>query len=172
MDTGSNATIVRKDLLDIWPREHLPNLTHVNTQLITATGECSPFYGKAKINITLSSQNLQHEILFADIKIDGALGIDFLSANHSDVLLGRDHMVLNGERLACFRSTQNAPPVCCSIALLENVEIPSECDIIVKGRPVNRFDIDGIGMLEASEPIYLHKHTITATYEPVESESF
>ena len=146
VDTGSNATTVRKDLLDIWPREHLPHLTPVNTQLITATGECSPFYGKAKINITLGRQNLQHEILFADIKNDGVLGINFLSANHCDMLLSRDHLVLNGKRLACFRSTENAPPACCRIALLGNVEIPPECEIIVKGRPVDRFDKDGIGM--------------------------
>ena len=39
----------------------------------TATGECSPFYGKAQIEFTLGNQKLSHEILFADIKNDGIL---------------------------------------------------------------------------------------------------
>ena len=87
VDTGSNVTILRKDLLDFWPQEHFPNLTPVNIQLITATGECSPFHGKAKIDFSLGNQSLSHEILFADIKNDGILGIDFLCANRCDVLL-------------------------------------------------------------------------------------
>lgn len=56
VDTGSNVTILRKDLLDNWPQEILPSLTPVNIQLITATGEISPFYGKAVVEITLGSQ--------------------------------------------------------------------------------------------------------------------
>ena len=38
VDTGSNVSILCKDLLDVWPQEHFPNLTPVNIQLVTATG--------------------------------------------------------------------------------------------------------------------------------------
>lgn len=55
VDTGSNVTIIRKSLLENWPQEKLPALEPVNTQLVTATGECSPFYGKANIELTLGS---------------------------------------------------------------------------------------------------------------------
>ena len=67
VDTGSNVSILRKDLLDVWPQELFPSLTPVNIQLITATGECSPFYGKANVKFIIGSQTLSHEILFADI---------------------------------------------------------------------------------------------------------
>ena len=204
VDTGSNVTILRRDLLDNWPQEHLPSLIPVNTQLVTATGECSPFYGKAEVEISLGNQKLKHQFLFADIKNDGILGIDFLSTNGCDVLLSKDHLLLNGERIACFRSNVDAEPTCCRIALAENIEIPPDCEIIVKGRPIDMFDKDGVGILEASEalatryglmvakalvcpkmgsvplrimnildkPCFLRKNTVTATYEPVETETF
>ena len=151
VDTGSNVTILRRDLLDSWPQQQQPSIIPVNTQLITATGECSPFHGKAVIDITIGSQTLKQEILFADIKNDGILGMDFLGNHSCDVLLSKDHLVLNGERITCFRNTENAPPVSCRIALLESVEIPPECEIIVKGRPLDRFDKDGVGVLESSD---------------------
>lgn len=204
VDTGSNVSILRRDLLDNWPSEHLPSLTPVNIQLITATGECSPFYGQAEIEISLGNQKLRHQILFADIKNDGILGIDFLSANGCDVLLSKDHLILKGEKIACFRSSVDIPPTCCRIALTENIQIPPDCEIMVKGRPIDRFDKDGVGILEASEsfltrygimvakalvspklgevplrimnlqdkPCFLHKNTVTAIYEPVETDQF
>ena len=94
---------------------------------------------------------MKHQILFADIKNDGILGTDFLSANDCDVLLSKNHLMLNGERIACFRSSVDAQPTCCRIALTESTEIPPDCEIIVKGRPIDRFDKDGVGILEASE---------------------
>ena len=99
VDTGSNVTILRRDLLDSWPQQQQPSIIPVNTQLITATGECSPFHGKDLIDITIGSQTLKQEILFADIKNDGILGMDFLGNHSCDVLLSKDHLVLNGERI-------------------------------------------------------------------------
>ena len=77
VDTGSNVTISCRDLLDSWPQEHLPSLIPVNTQLVAATGECSPFYGKADVEISLGNQKLKHQILFADIKMTAYLVLTF-----------------------------------------------------------------------------------------------
>ena len=49
VDTGSNVSILRRDLLDSWPQDQLTDVSPVNIQLVTATGEYSPFYGKAAI---------------------------------------------------------------------------------------------------------------------------
>ena len=110
VDTGSNVKC--KDLLDVWPKEQ--DLIPVKMQLVTATGECSPFYGKAQIEFTLGNQKLSDEILFADIKNDGIIGIDFLTANRCDMLLSKDHLVLNGEKIACYHSTKEANPSGCT----------------------------------------------------------
>ena len=126
-------------------------MTPVNIQLIIGIGECSPFYGKANVKFTLGSQTLSHELLFADIKNDVILGIDFLSANRCDVLLSKDHLTLNGEKTACYRSTNEAQPGCCRIALLENDEVPPGSEMILKGRPIDKLDKNSVGILEASE---------------------
>ena len=34
-----------------------------------------------------------------------------------------------------------------------SIEIPPDCEIIVKGRPIDRFDKDGVGILKASEAL-------------------
>ena len=49
VDTGSNVTILRRDLLDDWALDTLPNLASVNVKLVTATGECTSLYGKQKL---------------------------------------------------------------------------------------------------------------------------
>ena len=103
VDTGSNITILRRDLLDNWPQEQRPSLIPVNTQLVTATGECSPFYGKAEDEISLENQKLKHQFLFADIKNGGILGIDFLSTNGCDVLLRWPTLISVAQRSAHCR---------------------------------------------------------------------
>ncbi|MCG8045657.1 MAG: reverse transcriptase domain-containing protein, partial [Candidatus Thiodiazotropha endolucinida] len=151
VDTGSCCTILSKSLLDRWPQETRPRLEPVNMRLVTATGESSPFLGKAEVEITLGNQKLLHEVLFADVKNDGILGIDFMIKHKCDVLLSKDHLVLNSERIACFHSSVAATPSCCRVAVLESTKLPPECEIIVKGRPLDRFDRDSTGIVEATE---------------------
>ena len=159
VDTGSCCTILSKSLFDRWSPETRPNLTPVNLNLVTATGESIPSLGKAEIEISLGSQCLLHDVLFADIKNDGILGVDFLSKHKCDVFLSKDHMRLNGERISCFHSSKEAAlgtnsggaiSTCCRIAILEGVEIPPESEIVVKGRPLDLFDKNSVGTLEGT----------------------
>ena len=55
------------------------------------------------------------------------------------------------KRLACYRSTNEAQPSCCRIALMENIQVPPGSEMIVKGRPLDNFDKDSVGILEASK---------------------
>ena len=138
-------------MFERWPPETRPTLTPVNLHLVTATGVSSPFLGKAKIEITLGSQKLLHDVLLADIKNDGILGMDFLTKHCCDMFLSRNHLLLNGEKIACFRSSVDAIPTCSRIAILDTVEVPPECEIIVKGRPLDRVDSNSTGVVEATE---------------------
>ena len=72
---------------------------------MTATGESTPFLGKAEVEITLGSQKLLHDVLFADVKNDGIRDMYFLTKHHCDMNLSKDHILLNGEKIACFRSS-------------------------------------------------------------------
>ena len=49
----------------------------------------SPFLGKAEIEIKLGSQKVLHDVLFADVKNDGILGMDFLTKHHCDMFLSK-----------------------------------------------------------------------------------
>ncbi|MCG8078443.1 MAG: retropepsin-like domain-containing protein, partial [Candidatus Thiodiazotropha taylori] len=151
VDTGSCCTILSIKLLERWPQVTRPNLTPVNLHLVTATGESSPFYGKANVELRLGSQTLIHDVLFADVKNDGILGMDFLTKHRCDMFLTKNHLLLNGEKIACFRSSVDVIPTCSRIAVIETVKVPPECEIIVKGRPVDRVDEHSIGVLEPTE---------------------
>ena len=106
VDTGSCCTILSKYLFDRWSPETYPNLTPVNLHLVTATCESIPSLGKAEIEISLGSQCLLHDVLFAGIKNDGDLGVDFLSKHKCDVFLSKDHMRLIEERISCVHSSK------------------------------------------------------------------
>ena len=92
---------------------------------------------KAEVEMVLGNQKLSHEVLFADIKNDGILGIDFLSTHRSDVLLSKNYFLSNGEKIVCFRSCEDASAMCCRVAITERVQILPECEMIVKGRPID-----------------------------------
>ena len=133
-----------------------PKLTPVYLHLVTATGESSPFIGKVVVEITLGSQKLLHDVLFADVKNDGILGMDFLTKRRCDMFLSKNHLLLNGETIACFRSSVDAIPTCGRIAILETVEVPPECEIVLKGQPLDRIDSNSIGVLETAES-FVHR---------------
>ena len=137
-------------LLERWPPETCPTLMLVNLHLVTATGESSPFQGKAEVEITLGSQRLSHNVLFGDVKNDGIIGMDFLTKHRCDMFLSRKHLLLNGEKIPCFRSV-DALPTCSRIAILETVEVPPECEILVMGTTLDAVDSNSTGVLEATK---------------------
>ena len=151
VDTGSCCTVLSKALFERWPQETRPSLTPVNLHLVTATGESSPFLGKTVVEIILGTQKLLHDVLYAEVKNDGILGMDFLTKHRCDMFLSKNHLLLNGEKIACFRSSVDAIPTCSRIAITETVEVPPECEIIVEGRPLDKVDSNSIGILEATE---------------------
>jgi hypothetical protein len=57
----------------------------VRLNLLTATSESSPFYGKVNLKVLIGKCFYEHEFLLADIKDDGILGMDFL--NQQQILI-------------------------------------------------------------------------------------
>ena len=82
VDTGSAVTILCKNLFDSWPQSEKDKIESVTFSMMTATGNISPFVGKIQTNITLGKKTVNHEVLIADIKNDGILGMDFLQATN------------------------------------------------------------------------------------------
>ena len=150
-DSGANVSILNSSLLNTWGNSMTPNLipVNVNTMLLTVTGDRKPFEGKALVQIRLGKCTFQHEFLFADITQDGILGIDFMIKNKCDLMISRSCLKVKGEEIPCHMSN-GIQPTCCRVALVENVSIPAESEIIVAGKPLDKLDRGRLGIVEPS----------------------
>ncbi|MCG8048838.1 MAG: RNA-directed DNA polymerase, partial [Candidatus Thiodiazotropha taylori] len=142
-------TILNSSLLNTWGERMEPCLTPVNTQLLTVTGETKPFHGKAVVQISLGKCTFQHEVLFADITHDGIIGIDFMITNKCDLMISRSCLKVKGVEIPCYMSNGTRPQ-CCRVALVENVSVPPESEVIVSGKPLDNLDRSRLGIVEPS----------------------
>ena len=55
IDTGSNVTILKKDLVDQLPSDVCHKIQPTHTKLLTDTGEVVPFLGKVTLNVEIGS---------------------------------------------------------------------------------------------------------------------
>ena len=117
--------------------------------LLTVTGESKPFKGKATVQINLGNCTFQHEVLFADITQDGILGIDFMMMNKCDLIISKSCLKVKGQEIPCYMSN-GSQPSCCRVALVENVSVPPESEIIVLGKPLDKLDRSRVGLIEPS----------------------
>ncbi|CAG2195151.1 unnamed protein product [Mytilus edulis] len=107
IDTGANITILSKQIFDDWNPSCKPEIEPVKMNMLTATGEKSPFHGKVKLNIQIGRCSYEHEFLLAEIRDNGILGMDFLTKNKCDLMLGKGYMMLYKERIPCFSNYED-----------------------------------------------------------------
>ena len=148
-DSGANVTILNSSHINSWGNNREPCLSPVKTMLLTITGESKPFHGKATVQINLGKCTFQHEVLFADITQDGILGIDFMMRNKCDLIISKSCLKVNGQDIPCCMS-DGSQPVCCRVALVENVSVPPESEIIISGKPLDNLDRSRIDLVEPS----------------------
>ena len=149
IDTGSNVTILSKDLMARLPSDTSLSVQPTNIKMLTVTGEVTPFLGKTEMEFGIGTQTLKHKALIADIENDGILGMDFLTSHQCDLMLTRQIMKVNGEEILCFANSRNAQPRCCRVAVLEPVEIPAETEVVIPGYTWGVIDKRGTGLIEA-----------------------
>lgn len=137
VDTGSNVTIMKTEVFKKISNISEIEVTEVNSTLVTATGESSPFYGKADLLIEIGNHKMQHSVLLADIKNDVILGVDFMEKHKCDVLLSKNCLSINGHKVQCFQISDLNVPTCCRIAIDQQVTVPPESEMIVQGRPID-----------------------------------
>ena len=113
--------------------------------------------------------------------------------NKCDLMISRSCLKVKGEEIPCYMSN-GVQPVCCRVALAENVSIPADSEIIVSGKPLDSLDRKRLGIVEPSmrfvqntgvmvakalvdpktanfskDPVMVHKDIMTAVLQPVES---
>ena len=134
----------------------------VRLNLLTATSESSPFYGKVNLKVLIGKCFYEHEFLLADIKDDGILGMDFLTKHKCDVLLSREYFLLNREKIPCFYKKGDNQVSCCRIVVSEKVIIPPESETIVPGKVIDGIDRYSVGILEPYEHFEVIKGILVA----------
>ncbi len=113
MDTGSNISIVRPDVIQQAPGKVKP----VNSRLRTVTGETAPLLGKAEVQLKIGSSTLTREMWVAAIQDECILGLDFLEPLGCLVDLKEGILQIGAEEVALQKPTDSAVPKCYRAAL-------------------------------------------------------
>ena len=87
---------------------------------------------------------------------EGILGMDFLTVHQYDLMLTHNCMKIKREKIRCFANSRNAKPTCCRVTVSENLTIPPETEMLVKGFTTNVIDRHSTGLTEV-DTNFLHK---------------
>ena len=148
MDTGSNISIVRPDVLRGVSRDLI---RPVNSCLRTVTGERAPIHGKGQLQLRIGSRVIPQELWVADIYDECILGLDFLQVNGCQVNLRDQALVIGDEEVPLQKSSTTSTQICCRVKLVEKVCLAplSEAVIPVK---IDRGQANyRVGLLEQAE---------------------
>ena len=133
IDTGSNISIVRPDILD---SRAGAVIEPVESCLKTVTGERAPIRGRMTVEIRMGSQTFEHEVWIADITDECLLGLDFLVSHGCQVDLKDGILYLGQEEIPL---TQPNPDVvgqlqCYRTIVASSVSLPPHSETIVPAR--------------------------------------
>ena len=111
VDTGSNITIVRPDVIEALSARILPT----KTVLRTVTGETAPVKGRSHLRIVLGNCETKHDVWVADIVEEGIIGLDYLMANNCQVDLGSKLLYVGNDEVPLFSESQHYLLVCLAL---------------------------------------------------------
>jgi hypothetical protein len=114
VDTGASVTLLSEKFVNTLPNSMKPTLRPVNTNLVTATGESSPFCGQSEVSLSLGSNTFDHNLLIANISNNGILGLDFLERHDCTVNLSEMTLFIGskGETIPCYGLASAALATC------------------------------------------------------------
>ena len=144
VDTGSNISIVRPDILSEEQRERV---RPVNCSLRTVTGEKAPIHGRSKLHLEIGTMKLPHELWIADIHDECILGLDFLQRHDCQVNLKGGSLIIGEEEVPLKQSTPITPR-CRKVTLTEGVCLPPLTEMVVPVRMERDVLFSSWGLLE------------------------
>ena len=134
-DTGSAITLISRVVFESINNYNMEELYEVPFEVWPANGNKLQVMGGSKMKITLGSKQLMQDVVVADIKAEGILGMDFLG-NHQCILnVAKSEMKLDGDNIPL---TVEGLPVsrCCRITTMENEVVPPEQEKLIRGKLV------------------------------------
>ena len=131
IDTGSNITIVRPDILG---KNGTPvEVNPVEGCLRTVTGETAPVIGRARLRFRIGTFEAWQEAWVAEITDPCIVGLDFLLGHHCQVDIAGATLKVEGQSIPLLRTSERNRPRCCRVVATENVVVPPRSESIVLG---------------------------------------
>ena len=81
IETGSNITILRPDILKRVSKDVVLDLHPVDSCLRTVTGETTPVRSRGRVVLQIGNFKTSHDVWIAEIENECILGLDFLVPN-------------------------------------------------------------------------------------------
>ncbi len=130
VDTGSNISIVRPDVLQGLGEE--TTVQPMRSCLKTVTRETAPLRGRCTLQLGLGTQEMAQEMWIADTQDACILGLDFLQPYGCQVNLKDGALILREEEIPLKKpSSSKARAVCCKAVLMEGVTLPPLSEMVV-----------------------------------------
>ncbi len=163
VDSGSSYTVIDYNLFRQIPERQRPTLHKVNLVLRSATGEKLKIFGQINVDIKLGDKKFATPVKVVALGDKTAiLGLDFMAKYDCMINMGKG--VLQMEPDMKIKLHRQAVHKCARIQAYENVCIPPNHEMIIKGR-INqkhqRFD-DVLGTVEPTSSLAESKGLLVA----------
>ena len=133
IDTGSNISIVRPDVLDN-PGEMMQASSNC---LRTVTGDTAPIQGHGELEVGVGSLLMPHGMWIADITDECILGLDFLEKHDCQVCLKEGVLVIGGQEIPLAMSVRGNTMSCSRVIAKESCIVAAQSEAIIPGQLVD-----------------------------------
>ena len=133
IDTGSNITILRPDVLGRVSKDIDIDVHPVDSLLRTVTGETTPVRSRGKLALQIGTVKMIHDVWIADIENECILGLDFLISNDCVVDVQESCLRIGSEEVRLKRSRVIEEPICHRVMVAETWLVPPKSEAIIPG---------------------------------------
>lgn len=132
VDTGSNISIVRPDVLGEMATQSIQPVTSC---LKTVTEERAPIRGRVKLPLQIGGQTYHHDTWVADIADECLVGLDFLVPHACQVDLKEGVLYVGDEEIPLEKPrVEEFEPHCYRAVITGTVTVPPHSEMIVPAR--------------------------------------
>ena len=130
IDTGSNVTIVRPDIL----QASGSRVEAIVGQIRTVTGEMTPIQAKGLIELSIGNLKTQHEIWVADVYDECILGMDFLQKHECLIDLKKKILQVRNEEIPLIKCRRSTMPSCCQVVSKTAVTLLPQSQVVIPAK--------------------------------------
>ena len=132
IDTGSNITIVRPDVIAGTAIEQ--TIVPGESSLRTVTGQSAPVIGRVMLKFRLGFFETSQEVWLAEIADPCIIGLDFLMAHDCHVDIAGGTVRIGSQEIPLVRASTKGEKRCCRVVAVETVVIPARSEFLIPGK--------------------------------------